>query len=214
MSEGDLAHDTSATASSEVPARVRSRRRAGCWIAFFLFVFLLIAGGLARYFWSNRPIEPVTLSEQETEVLEMKIEGLQEGEVERSYERGEKELVISERELNGLMNQNTGMGDSVQFELVEGAIHARIDTDLDDTLPLVGGRRLKARARFFVGDADGHPSLILDDVTVWGASLPNDWLAGMKGRDLLSEVFGSPRAVRGIEYLRIEDERLVIRLAE
>ncbi len=214
MSEQDLGDENVDVGAQHAPAVDQRSRVPGCLIAILIAVVLVILGGIAWYFWSNRPIEPVELSAQENEVLEAKIEGLQEGEADRGYERGEKELIITERELNGLMNQNTGMGEQVRFELVKGAVHARIETDLDDTLPLVGGKRLKARARFFVDTKEGRPSLVLDDVTVWGASLPNDWLAGLKGKDILNEVFGSQGAVRGIEDLRIEDERLIIRLAE
>ncbi len=146
-------------------------------------------------------------------MLEEKIVNLQEA-AEPEYERGSKEIVITERELNGLINQNTGFGEKLQFKLADGAVHARVESDLDEDLPVVGGKHLKAKARFFVKTVEGKPSLVLDDVTVWGASLPNDWLAGMKGKDLLSEIFGSGGAVGGIEELRIENGRLVIRLAE
>ncbi len=37
---------------------------------------------------------------------------------------------------------------------------------------------------------------------------------GMKGKDLLGEIFGDDGGFRGIEELRIERGRLVIRLAE
>ena len=32
---------------------------------------------------------------------------------------------------------------------------------------------------------------MLDDLTVWGISLPNDWLGGLKGQDLLGQTVGS-----------------------
>ena len=101
------------------------------------------------------------------------------------------------------------------FELATNAIHARVEADLGPDLPFIGGKHLKARARFLVSDEPGHASFILDDLTVWGISLPNDWLAGLKGKDLLSKILGGKNGkVAGVEKFKIETGRLVIRLGE
>ncbi|RYD65495.1 MAG: hypothetical protein EOP83_07285 [Verrucomicrobiaceae bacterium] len=178
-----------------------------------LVVVLLVLGGL--WWWFNRPIQPVILSAQEKQVVEAKVEAIQKP-AEPKYEKGSKEIILTERELNGLLNENTTLGKSVSFELATNAVHARVETDLDPDLPVVGGKRLKARARFFVSEVPGETSLILDDVTVWDVSLPNDWLAGLKGRDLLGEVLGGGKRGKfpGVEELKIEPGKLVIRLAE
>ncbi|RYD21889.1 MAG: hypothetical protein EOP88_09790 [Verrucomicrobiaceae bacterium] len=178
-----------------------------------LVVVLLILGSL--WWWLNRPIQPVILTAQEKQVVEAKVEAIQKP-AEPKYEKGSREIILTERELNGLLNENTTLGKTVSFELATNAVHARVETDLDPDLPVVGGKRLKARARFFVSEVPGETSLILDDVTVWGVSLPNDWLAGMKGRDLLGEVLGGGKRGKfpGVEELKIEPGKLVIRLAE
>jgi hypothetical protein len=82
-------------------------------------------------------------------------------------------------------------------------------------LPLVGGKRLKARARFLVGHEPGSARLVLDDLTIWGISLPNDWLGGLKGHNLLEEALGAQSGgIAGVEEFRVESGRLIIRLAE
>lgn len=178
-----------------------------------LFAILLILVGV--WWWQNRPIQPVVLSPQEKTVVEAKVEAIQKP-AEPAYEKGSKEIILTERELNGLLNANTDFGKTVSFQLAADAIHARIETDLDPSLPIVGGRHLKARARFLVSDSPGHASFILDDLTVWGISLPNDWLAGLKGRDLLGEMLGAGHngKIPGVEKFKIEPGRLMIRLAE
>jgi hypothetical protein len=186
-------------------------------------VILLVVAGLFLW-WQNRPIRAVTLKPAEQAAVDAKIEMLQ-GSAEREdapvatpapiYEKGSREILLTERELNGLLNQHTQLGDSLQFELADGAIHARVETDLANDLPLVGGRRLKARARFLVGNDGGRPSLVIDDLTVWGVSLPNDWLAGMKGQDLLGEVLGGESGeLPGVEEFKVERGKLLIRLKE
>ena len=180
-----------------------------------LVVLLLVLGGV--WWWHNRPIQPVQLSVQEKAAVEAKVEAIQKP-AEPKYEKGSKEIVLTERELNGLLNEKTTLGKTVSFELATNAIHARVESDLDKDLPIVGGKHLKARARFLVSDVPGQASFILDDVTVWGISLPNDWLAGLKGHDLLGEILGGGKSktgkVPGVEEFKIEPGRLIIRLAD
>ncbi len=182
-----------------------------------MVVALLAAVGV--WWWHNRPIKPVVLSPGEKQVVERKVEAITRPEDTRpedpAYEKGSREIILTERELNGLLNENTDLGSSLKFELASNAIHARLEMDLDKGLPLVGGKRLKARSRFIVGGEPGRPSLAVDDVTVWGISLPNDWLGGLKGQDLLGKVLGGGEGrIAGVEEFRVEAGKLVIRLAE
>jgi len=197
---------------SEVSPSPRRSSRA-TKVLIVLAILLLILGGL--WWWHMRPIQPVVLTAQEKTAVETKIEFIQKP-AEPKYEKGSKEIILTERELNGLLNENTALGKTVKFELAANAIHARVETDLDPDLPGLGGKRLKARARFLVSDVPGKTAFILDDVTVWGISLPNDWLAGLKGRDLLGEILGGGKngGVAGVEEFKVEPGRLIIRLAE
>ena len=177
-----------------------------------LVILALVLGGL--WWWFNRPIQPVVLTAPEKTAVEAKVEAIQKP-AEPKYEKGAKEIILTERELNGLLNERTDLGKTVSFELGTNVILARVETDLDPDLPVVGGKRLKARARFLVGGSPGHPSFVIDDLTVWGISLPNDWLAGLKGRDLLGEVLGGKNGkIAGVEEFKVEPGQLIIRLAE
>jgi hypothetical protein len=204
---------------SEVPPPVPKRKSRLVPVLIGLVVVLLAVVGLM--WWHNRPIKPVQLSVEEKAAVEAKVEAMQNVEApakpaEPTYEKGKKEIILTERELNGLLNEHTTMGEQLKFELATNAVHARIETDLDPDLPLVGGKHLKARARFIVKTENGNPSLILDDLTVWGVSLPNDWLAQLKGKDILGEVLGGGKGgkVAGIEEMSVEPGQLKIRLKE
>lgn len=192
-----------------------SRRSGSCLVKGFigLGVLLVILGGI--WWWYQRPIRPVELSTQEKAAVAAKVQAIQQP-AEPSYKKGAKEIILTERELNGLLNEKTTLGKTVSFELVKDAVHARIETDLDKDLPLVGGRHLTARARFVVRQGADRAGFVLDDVTVWGISLPNDWLAGMKGQDLLGEVLGGGNTgkIPGVEDFKVESGKLTIRLAE
>ncbi len=203
---------------SEIPSSpVPPARGVSCLMKGLIgiVVLLLVLGGV--WWWHNRPIQPVQLSVQEKAAVEAKVEAIQKP-TEPTYEKGGKEIILTERELNGLLNEKTTLGKTVSFELATNAIHARVESDLDKDLPIVGGKHLKARARFLVSDVPGQASFILDDVTVWGISLPNDWLAGLKGHDLLGEILGGGKSktgkVPGVEEFKVEPGRLIIRLAD
>lgn len=190
------------------------KRKPSYLVIWTILLVLLAATAAGAYFWYNRPIKPVELSAKESQVLTEKIDRMESTSGEPKYQPGTKQIIITERELNGLLAQNTDLGEKLTFILATNEIDARIETDLDENLPVFGGKKLKAKARFLLKTTEGRPTLILDDLTVWGASLPNDWLGGMKGKDLLAEIFGGSGGLRGIEELRIERGQLVIRLAE
>jgi hypothetical protein len=183
---------------------------------------LLLAG---LWWWMHRPIKPVFLSEPERKVVQEKLEVIQmpvsvqtEAEApapaEPKYEAGAREIVFTERELNGLLHSNTGLGDKVKLELATNAVNARIEADLDPQLPIVGGKRLNARARLRFGDDPAAAQLILEDLTVWGVSLPNEWLGGLKGRNLLGEALGTEGGLPGVEKFEVRPGKLSIRLKE
>lgn len=205
---------------TEVPPPVPSKRKS-CLVPALIGLVVVLLAVVGLMWWHNRPIKPVQLSAEEKAVVEAKVEAMQSVEApskpaEPTYEKGKKEIILTERELNGLVNEHTAMGEKLKFELATDAVHARIETDLDPDLPVVGGKRLKAKARFIVKTEDGTPSLILDDLTVWGVSLPNDWLAQLKGKDILGQVLGGGKGgkVAGIEEMSVEPGQLKIRLKE
>jgi hypothetical protein len=193
-------------------------------IIIVIAIIALVLGGL--WWWHNRPIKPVKFSAKEEAVVEAKVAAIQGGEMVTNvenipqpepaeYQKGSKEVILTERELNGLLNKNTNLGKAVSFELARNAIHARVQTDLDPDIPIVGGKTLNARARFLVSDVPGKASFVIDDITVWGISLPNDWLGGLKGQDLIGEAIGGKRArISGIKEFKVEPGRLYIRLAD
>lgn len=197
---------------NETPPPPKSGKSCLLKVLLGLAIFSLILVG--AWWWLNRPIQPVVLTGVEKAEVQAKVEAIQKP-TEPSYDKGAKEIILTERELNGLLNERTTLGKTLQFELGSDIVLARVETDLDKDLPIVGGKRLKARARFLVGGTPGHPSFVIDDLTVWGISVPNDWLAGLKGRDLLSEMLGGKNGkIVGVEEFKVQPGKLVIRLAE
>ncbi|QQL45777.1 hypothetical protein [Sulfuriroseicoccus oceanibius] len=210
------------SAPPPVPA---APRRRGCFFYAVLAVIgaaiVFVLGISATLWWLQRPIKPVELSAKESEVVEEKLTNLQEP--ESRYEEGSKNMVFTEREINGLINEHTELGDTLRIELDPDAVNAYLAVPIPEDSAILPGKQFKARARIEVEleDLDNgltRPRLEIADVTVYGISLPNAWLGGIKGKDLGRELFGGGRdsqlVIQGVEELRIERERIEIILAE
>ena len=216
------------------PAPNRRWLLYGC--GFLLALMLVICATVAITIWYvQRPIQPVVLSAAETVAVELKLEQLAgttnrgphatiapaavvKPEPDRPYVPGAKVLRLTERELNGLLNENTDLGKAVRLELGRDAINAYVTAPIPEDVPIMGGKTFRARGRFRVSLTNGAaPYAILEDVTVFGLSLPKAWLAGLKGENLLGEAVGERNGVpvlQGVKSLRIEPGALVLEVAD
>ena len=139
-------------------------------------------------------------------------------EPDRTYVPGSKVLKLTERELNGLLNANTDLGKSVRLELAQDAINAYLAVPIPQDFPIGGGKMFRARGRFRLSlGTGGAPVAMLEDVTVFGLSLPKAWLGGIKGENLIGDAVGkrdgSP-IIKGIKSLRVEPGALVLEVED
>jgi hypothetical protein len=216
---------------------VPKRRR---WLLYgcgsVLALVLLVCATVAITIWySQRPIKPVVLSPEEKAAVEVKLQHLEESssnrppalteggpvkrvELDRPYVPGSKVLRLTERELNGLLNENTDLGKTVRLEFARDAINAYVATPIPKDVPIVGGKMFRARGRFRLSVVEGAPpQAILEDVTVFGLSLPKAWLGGLKGENLLADAVGERNGapiLRGVKSLRVEPGALVLEVAD
>lgn len=137
---------------------------------------------------------------------------------DRTYVPGSKVLKLTEREINGLLNANTDLGKSVRLEFARDAINAYVAVPIPEDFPVGGGKMFRARGRFRVSLGNGGtPYAILEDVTVFGLSLPKAWLGGLKGENLIGEAMGERNGspvLKGIKTLRVEPGALVIEVED
>ena len=139
-------------------------------------------------------------------------------EPDRPYQPGSKTLRLTEREINGLLNENTDLGEKLRIEFGRDAINAYLAVRVPEDSPVAAGRMIRARGRFRVSlGEDGKAFAVLEDVTVFGLSLPKAWLGGIKGQNLLDDVArrkdGSP-ILQGLKSLRVEPGALVLEVED
>jgi hypothetical protein len=206
----------------------------GTLLALVLIVVATIAITL---WWLQRPIKPVVLSPQEKVVAENKVRYAEEPESraakdkpgldlsgatnavdDRPYVPGGKVLKLTEREINGLLNANTDLGKTVRLQFDRDAINAYLVTPIPDDVPILGGKMFRARGRFRLSIGNGGaPFAVLEDVTVFGLSLPKAWLGGIKGENLFGDALGQGNGgpvLKGIKSLRIEPGALVLEVED
>jgi hypothetical protein len=137
---------------------------------------------------------------------------------DRAYVAGSKVLKLTEREINGLLNANTDLGKSVRLEFARDAVNAYLAVPIPEDFPIGGGKMFRARGRFRVSLGNGGaPHAILEDITIFGLSLPKAWLGGLKGENLLGDALGQGKGgpvLQGIRSLRIEPGALVLEVAD
>ena len=134
------------------------------------------------------------------------------------YVPGSKLFTLTEREINGLLNANTDLGKSVRLEFAQDAVNAYVAVPIPEDFPIGGGKMFRARGRFRISLGNGGaPYAILEDITIFGLSLPKAWLGGLKGENLLGDAMGQGKkgpVLQGIKSLRIESGALVLEVED
>jgi hypothetical protein len=226
---------------SETPRTSPPKRRRwalwGCG-GLLALVLIIVATVAITIWWIQRPIKPVVLSAAEKQVVESKLQQVRSAPVATRDERlspaprpnpapgspsnryvaGGKELRLTERELNGLLNENTDLGKTVRLELDTDAINAYLAVPIPKDFPIGGGRMFRAKGRFRMSlSQDQAPVAMLEDVTVLGLSLPKEWLGGVKGKNLLADAMGERSDAptwKGIKSLRIVPGAIVLQVGD
>jgi hypothetical protein len=219
-------------------------RKKGRWLLYgcgglLAFLLIVVATVAITIWWIQRPIKPVVLTPKEKQVVEEKLKAAQGGtdsrnasasthleapeqrkphEPDRVYTPGSKSIRLTEREINGLLNENTDLGRSVRIEFGRDAVNAYVAVPIPQDFPVGGGRTFRARGRFALSiGPGGSPYAALEDVTVLGLSLPKAWLGGIKGENLLADAAGRKDGkpiLRGIKSLHVEPGALVLEVED
>lgn len=133
-----------------------------------------------------------------------------------SEKNADRQIQLTERELNALLAKNTGLAQKLAIDLSDDLASAKLLVPLDPELPILGGKTLKITAGLELSYSDQKPVIILRGVSIWGVPIPNAWLGGIKNIDLVSE-FGMEGGfwrtfAAGIDDIRIVDGRLSVTL--
>jgi hypothetical protein len=129
-----------------------------------------------------------------------------------------REITFTERELNGLLANNTDLAKKMAVDLATDLVSLRLLIPVDPDFPIMGGKTLRVRAGAELAYRDGKPVVVLKGVSVMGVPIPNAWLGGLKNIDLMQEFGGEPgfwqSLGEGVESIQIRDGELYVKLKE
>ena len=209
-----------------VPGKKRGCLFYGCLgsavVLVLVVVFGLIAFNYARKsframvetYTDSQPaaLERVQLTDTEEQELQQRVAAFQKALDEQTRQ---EELVLTERELNALINQNQDLAGKVQARIEGGRLQGRISYPLQNLGPLkLEGRYLNGLATFQVGITNGQLSFAIEDVQVNGKPLPAPIMSELTKKDLAQEIMKDPEAAKNIskfESVDVEDGKIILR---
>ncbi|SFM96880.1 arginine N-succinyltransferase [Marinobacter pelagius] len=224
----------SETTEDKTAAPAPAKKGFSGWHVFGIVVLTIVATIGVGYWWLSHYVfpekfDPVTLNASEQDSLNNKLNTLgidtQGGKSERrlqpvpySEEGASREVRFSERELNGMLANNTDLAQRLAVDLSDDLLSALLLVPLEENFPVLGGRTLRVNAGVELSFANGRPLVKLRGVSVMGVPIPNAWLGNLKNVDLVNEFGADPgfwqSFAAGVDYIQVEDGRLLVRLKE
>jgi hypothetical protein len=230
--------DTSKTAKTAGSTRMFSGKQV---VVFVGLAVLATAVGTA--WWVNQHLfatmfEPIRLNVAEQQVLDAKMAPLLHTtnagspalpsslpatgmplEPEPYTERGaNREIQLTEREVNGLLARDPEMAKRVAVDLSDDLVSVKLVVPVNNEMPLVGGKLLKLNFGLALSYADGKPVVAMRGISVGGIPLPSAWWGDIKNTNLVEEYGGSggfwDQFAKGVKDLKVQDGELHVTLKE
>ncbi len=201
-------------------------------------VSTLVALVIVYFYLFPGSFRPVTLNASEEQALEQKLERLDSRQRSPSLhnnrrESGQgnglqperytetsanREIILTERELNALLAKNTDLATKLAIDLSQDLASAKLLIPLDEEFPVLGGKTLKVSAGLELAYRGEKPVVVLRGISLWGVPIPNAWLGNMKNIDLVQE-FGNQKGfwsafADGVEEVEISEGQLRVQLKE
>lgn len=211
----------------------RSSRLA--WFLVVLLVLLLVFAGVWIWQLSRMQAQTAPLTEAEQRTLEAKFDRIRNAAYGESpaalpeeptaedaggavqpeiyREDGEQRQVrFTERELNALIAADPGLAGRAAVRLSQDQLSASFRIDVPPDMPLMGGRSVRVQTGLQLATLNNRVEARLVGVSIGGIPLPNAWLGGLKGTDLLA-TSGLGSLGAGIEALSVGEGWLDLQLA-
>ena len=135
-----------------------------------------------------------------------------------SEEGASREVRFSERELNGMLANNTDLARKLAVDLSQDLLSVVLLVPLEEGFPVLGGQTLRVHAGVELAVNNDKPVVRLKGVSLMGVPLPNAWLGDLKNVDLVNEFADDPGFWRsfseGVDSVHVEDGQLVLKLRE
>jgi len=223
------------TAEAKTPSAQPPEKRgfSGLHVFGIVLLTIIVTAGIG-YWWLSHYVfpdnfEPVTLNASEQNSLNSKLNTLgidtqgggSAGPLKPepySEEGASREVRFSERELNSMLANNTALAQRLAVDLSDDLLSAVLLVPFEEGFPVLGGRTVRVNAGVELSFANGRPLVKLKGVSLMGFPIPNAWLGNLKNVDLVNEFGANPgfwqSFAAGVDYIQVQDGRLLVRLKE
>lgn len=203
-------------------------------VAVAAVMITLTAVWVVRSYIYPRAFNPVELSIREQRTLDDKLDQLGVGGTSQSSraidqtaplepepyreDDSQREIAFTEKELNGLLSNNTNLASRLAIDLSDDLASAKLLIPMEEGFPIVGGKTVRIDAGLELAFTNNRPVVVLRGVSVMGVPIPNAWLGNLRNVNLVQEFGGDPgfwnAFAEGIDSLEVRDGELNLRLKE
>jgi len=198
---------------------------------------LLTAWWLKHYIYASK-FTPTVLTAKEQKVLNSKLVKLEESTKKypvipkkRRHDKGtplepkayseegaEREIRLTEKELNALIAKNPEVAQRVAIDLSDNLISIKMISPIDEEIPVLGGKTLRLNLGVILSYEKERPVVALKGVSLGGIPIPNAWLGNLKNKNLVKE-FGAEDGFwklfsDGVADLKVIEGHILIKLKE
>ena len=134
-----------------------------------------------------------------------------------SEEGASRQVFFSERELNGLIAEDSDLANSLAIDLADDLVSFTLLVPVPADFPIMPGRIVRVRGGAEVAFANGRPVVAIKGISLMGVPVPNAWLGNLKNVDLVQEYgdAGFWKAfAAGVETVSVRDGRIELQLRE
>lgn len=223
------------TASSPVPAPA-PKRRFGCLQILGIILIAGVVSAIAAGVWVKYNVyasafTPTTLSEKEESAFAEKLARMEaaggaapstaSGSVQPeaySEDGAKREIRITEKELNALIDKNPVWADRVAIDISRDLLSIVLLVPVDQDFPIIGGTTARITAGATLRFENDKPVVIVRGISIGGIPLPSAWMGDLKNKDLVQEFGGHggfwDGLSRGVEAIKLEEGNLYLKLRE
>lgn len=222
---------------------VSRRKFSGKQVILFVGLAVL-ATGLGVIWWMNQYVyatmfQPTRLGESEQQVLNAKMAHLLQTAdadsssvsqpspstldaalepVPYSETDGNREIQLTEREVNALIATDSYMARHVAVDMADDLVSVQLVVPINHEMPIVGGKMLKLNFGLELSYSNGKPVVAMRGISLGGIPLPSAWWGDIKNTNLVEEIGGSggfwEQFSKGVEDMKIQDGQLYVMLKE
>ncbi len=223
--------------SEEAPIPAKKKSLSGCMKVLLVMFVAVLIGVVATGWWVKRNVyastmKPTVLSESEEAAFSEKVARLEAAggsrapvvndgtaQPEAYSEAGaNREIRITEKELNAAIDKNPEWADKVAIDLSADLLSITLLLPMDDEFPLVGGTTARITAGATLRFENDKPVVIVRGISIGGIPLPSAWMGDLKNKDLVQEFGGQggfwDGLSKGVEAIKVEEGNLYLKLRE